>query len=729
MHPIKRSWASWLAVFFLLIPAWAYSQETPSAATVYDMEAGDFPPAAIASTTASAVTSLTEINMSSSVTAIKSGQPFWVMFDVKLKPGWHTYWVNQGDSGLGPVLTWTMPRGFSASDIYFMPPERVLIGELMNYGYHEHTYFPVKITPPSVVDPRMSFILSVKIDLLICQEQCVPDTVSLAMTIPAGAADAPVQPSADAAQIEAIVKQSYKHDEVAPAQGKYLLAGNEAQFFLPVKLTPEERERLATDGAFLPDVPGIINNTAKPVISVDETGVLIAVAKDPFIEKVDSPIGGVLLLGADASAKSIYTQLQPAEKLPAVSSSFGAVSKGGAKGLVTAMIFAFLGGVILNLMPCVFPILSLKALTIAKKAGHAGAHKEVRREGLAYTLGVLVSFALLSLLLILLQQSGVAIGWGYQLQSPVFVLVLAYLLLLVGLNLSGAFELPVLFGNTAMTLEAKAEQKFHGLGSFAAGVLAVLVATPCTAPFMAPAIGYALTQSPLKAVLIFEMLGLGLAFPYILFAIAPALASFLPKPGAWMHRFKQFLAFPMYGSAAWLIWVIAMQVGSEGLAMALFGMVMVAFTVWLLPLLQHRGIITRSIAWLIMLLLCALPLLHGYNRPEEVPHQPFSEVKLEEERATGRGVFVNATADWCITCKVNEAVALKGDDFSKALQKYKVTYMVADWTNRNNAITSFLKRHGRSGVPLYVYYPPQGEPKILPQLLTPGIIEDAFSKR
>jgi thiol:disulfide interchange protein DsbD len=386
------------------------------------------------------------------------------------------------------------------------------------------------------------------------------------------------------------------------------------------------------------------------------------------------------------------------------------------------LLFAVLGGLILNLMPCVLPVLSLKALTLVKKAG---SHPAVaRRHGIAYTLGVLSSFALIASVLIGLQHAGEAVGWGYQMQSPTFVGFLILLLFTVGLNLSGVFELPVLLGHIHVADDAR------GRSSFLTGVLATAVATPCTAPFMASALGVALTLPPFQAMLVFLALGFGLALPFLLISFCPPLLRLLPKPGAWMNTFKQVLAFAMYGSVIWLLWVLTLQTSAGGMVLALS-----ALLALVAALVLFRGIVALALVSLVAVVSLTmfsqltmqgsnkLPMQHAQSGVQIVD---FSRAKLEELRAQGKTVFVDATAAWCITCQVNARTAIHTE---RAMEKFKrrgAVLMIADWTSRNAEITQFLAEFGYNGVPLYVVYPAGGEPKVLPQILTTDIVVNAI---
>ena len=366
-------------------------------------------------------------------------------------------------------------------------------------------------------------------------------------------------------------------------------------------------------------------------------------------------------------------------------------------------------------MPCVLPVLSLKLLSLAKKA-HL-SRKESLKHGIAYSTGVLTCFTILGITMIAIQHAGVLVGWGFQLQSPMVITLLAVLMFLVGLNLIGAFTLPDILGSTGDTLT----RSNNASGSFFTGALAAIAATPCTAPFMAPAVGFALTQHPSTALLIFVMIGVGMASPYLLISLFPTCLRFLPRSGAWMETLRQFFAFPMFATAAWLLWVMTRQACTDALAPALSILVLVAFITW-----THRSIHTRSLKIILLVssISCVIYTLTLIERPssfksnEEATHIAYSTEKLSQLRKEGTPVLVNATADWCLTCKVNEITTLSSDAIALHFKTQGITYMIADWTKRDDAITKFLREHQRQGVPTYVFYPPHKEGIVLPQILS-----------
>jgi thiol:disulfide interchange protein DsbD len=454
-------------------------------------------------------------------------------------------------------------------------------------------------------------------------------------------------------------------------------------------------------------------------------------------DKLPPKFEGVISVYDEASSRRDYkVELAYTETLASVkpSTAVAAPTNSELSSLWQALLFALIGGLILNAMPCVFPVLSLKALDIARQSGrHAG---QVKARGLAYASGVVISFVVMAVVLILLQQAGNQIGWGTQFQSPLVVGIFAYFLFLIGLNLSGAFEIPMLFGNVGDSLTKSNDLK----GSFFTGVLAVLVATPCTAPYMGGAIGYAFTQPPVVILAIFAAMGLGMALPFLALSLYPNLATKLPKPGEWMETFKNALAFPMYLSVLWLLWVLGRQTDTDIVSLIVLGFIILVFTIWLWQVLSDNDVLVRIGIAIPLIILSFAPLwflpAESVNRnadscavPSMLEHgEPFTKTRLDQLRGQGRAVFVNATASWCITCQINERTTLGKDAIKKAFEEKDVVYLVADWTNRNEEITAFLDSFGRKGVPLYVYYPAKGDGVVLPQLLTESIVTEAISK-
>ncbi len=630
--------------------------------------------------------------------SIAPGQPFTLGVLLEPRAGWHTYWENPGDAGIPTTLQWTLPPGFTAGNIDWPAPSRLNEGPLTTFGYKGSSLLPVVITPPASL-VSTAYTIKVRADWLVCDEICVPESADLSITLPM-MMGAP--PSETAGQFTAHAK-----NRPQPLTASYYVKGNDIMLVLPALA------KNIKSAAYFPRESNIIQNAAEQTFKAEKDALVVTIAKNQ--EANPDRLTGIVTLATADGTKHYDVTLGRIEMAGSQTETF----------LPLLLLFALLGGLILNLMPCVLPVLSLKALAIVKKAGHD--HKTVVRMGLAYTLGILVSFAVIAGLLIALREGGESVGWGYQMQSPAFVGFLILLLFGIGLNLSGVFHLPVLFGKLAHDIDDETSAR----GSFFTGVLATAVATPCTAPFMASAIGVALTLPPLQAILIFEALGFGLALPFLLISIFPALRRFLPRPGAWMETFKKILAWPMYLSVVWLLWVLGLQTGFSGLVVALLGMAALAAVLRFRPSLLACALV----------LLLSLPILSRLeiNSAERVMETvekmgaetvEFSKEKLAQLRAAGKPVFVDATAAWCITCQVNARIAIHRDDTIAAFKEHGVTLMIADWTLRNDDITEFLTGFGYKGVPLYVYYPPDnGKPVVLPQLLTEDIVINAITPK
>jgi thiol:disulfide interchange protein DsbD len=633
--------------------------------------------------------------------AATSTEPFWAAVQFELNEHWHIYWKNPGDSGLEPTLNWTLPKGYSAGPVHYAPPSRVNLSGIYSYAYENEATLLIPVTPPA--DAKGGTI-AVQVEYLICKDVCIPGNAELSVDL----ADAENPGLIEAAQ-DSLPK---------PFAGEawYQRKGGMVELHFP-GITDFARAQ------WWPLTDGIITNADAQQIATSN-GELVVVA--PAGYKKDSPdFEGVLEI-ADGTENRQAWQVTATLKGAAVADAAvpPVTPQPVALGLLSALMLAFVGGLILNIMPCVLPVLSLKALSLAKKADSEA--KKVRREGLAYTAGILVSFVALAGALIAFKQAGHAVGWGFQLQEPGFVAILAYILFLVGLNLSGLFEISGRFTGAGSRYTA-----MDGTGgAFFTGVLATLVATPCSAPFMATALGFAFTQPPVISLLIFLSLGLGLAFPLLLISLVPAARHLLPRPGNWMVRFRQFLAFPMYASVIWLLWVLVQQSGADGLLYALAGMLVIAFILWAM---QVAGGVFKllwllagiALLWATVDVQKAAPV-NAVAAGEDSHVQVFSQELVDDYRAQGKPVFVVGTAAWCITCKVNERNALKDEAVLSHVQENDIQYLVADWTNYNEPIRQYLESFGRNGVPIYVWYPPQGEPQILPQLLTPSLVVESL---
>jgi thiol:disulfide interchange protein len=686
--------------------------------------------AAAAETSDRAATEQVEAQLVASVDAVYPGEEILLGVHQRIIPHWHTYWKNPGDSGIATVIDWILPQGASSGDILWPTPGRHSLGPVTNYGYENEVTLPARIKIPADAKPGERFTADAAVEWLVCREECLPQQVKLSLSLPIK--DTGTQRKQGHPWIDAALAQQ-------PSASPWSVQGSVSQEGPTLRVNlPKEQAQQLHEAWFYPDQWGWIAQSTKQTSRYENGALVLPLHKGDAPAKAGDTLSGVLVLksstNADAHGRSFIVQARLAA--PGAAQAATKPETQSDFSLLSALLFALLGGVILNLMPCVFPVLSIKALSLVGHAAHAP--RETRLHGLAYTAGVLASFALLAGLLIALKAGGAQIGWGFQFQSPVFVLAVAYLMFAVGLNLSGLFEI----GGAITGVGSSLADKSGYSGSFFTGVLATVVATPCTAPFMAAALGYALSQPPLPLLAIFLSLGLGLALPYLLLTWWPRLQRLLPRPGLWMERAKQLFAFPMYAAAAWLVWVLAQQAGPTAVGTALAGMVALALAAWLYgntrqqrPWLQHGGSAITA-------LLVVTALAGGYAGVQwqtavsaanttvatNKHWEAYSPERLQTLRDQGQPVFMNFTAAWCISCLVNERVALSDSSVVSAFKQSGITYLKGDWTNRDARITEILEKFGRSGVPLYVYYPAGAgsAPVELPQILTPGIVLDAI---
>ena len=714
-------------------------------------------PAAFALAGAGAATDNVKARLVSETDGIGPGQSIWVALELDVRDGWHTYWRNPGDSGQATHLDWTLPPGFSAGDIVWTTPHRFEIASLVNFGYAKHATHLVKITAPSDLKSAGPVDLEAKAGWLVCADVCIPESVNLDLKLPFKPAGGAVDPAAEPAFVEA----RSELPSAAPATASARIDNGQ----LVIALGKDWGASLSKikSLAFYPYDDGAIEYAApqtvarrdgslelsmklgyRPPTSGEVRGVLVAMEDaDAGATAVPIEIAAPLSAASAAAAQHAATapRFAPTSSASPVPSIAPAASPatGEPPSLPTLLLLAALGGLILNLMPCVFPVLSIKAIGLVEQAKkHPAA---VRTKGLTFAAGVIASMLCLAGILLALRAGGEEIGWGFQLQSPLFVTLMIYLLLAVGLNLSGVFDVG---GGLAGVGDSLTQGDSHR-ASFFTGVLTTLVATPCTAPFMAAAVGAALTQSPFVALLIFAALGVGLSVPYLLLSFAPWTRRALPKPGAWMETLKQIFAFPMYASAAWLLWVLAQQTSSFGLAAALAGAILVGLAAWAYE--KSKGVsaggrvVALTTAAAAMIVAIVLPVrLAGVASAAPVAAsaaaksedwQPYDPGRVADLRAHGAPVLVNFTASWCLTCLVNERNAFADSSVQRIFRDKGVTLMKGDWTNRDPVITQALADFGRAGVPLYVVYdgkPGSSEPVVLPQLLTAGIVENAFAE-
>jgi thiol:disulfide interchange protein len=674
--------------------------------------------------------------------ALGPGQSAWVALELDIREGWHTYWRNPGDSGEATRLTWQLPPGFTAGDIVWTTPHRFEVPPLVNYGYAKHAVHLVQITAPKDLQAGTALVLAAKASWLVCSDVCIPESADLNLHIPASAQAGEVDPKDEALFTAA-------RSELPSAQ----LAATAAHINgdqLVISLGKEWGATLAQikSLAFFPYDEGSIEYAAPQTLTRggDDLQLSMKVGYQPPQART---LRGVLVAteqnGNDTSAVPFeiaanFSGAAAPLKGPAQPAGVAAAPQ-SAHSLPVLMLFAVLGGLILNLMPCVFPVLSIKALNVMEQAkAHPAA---VRAKGLVFAGGVIASMLCLAGAMLALRAGGEQIGWGFQLQSPLFVTFLVYLLIAVGLNLSGVFEV----GGGLAGVGDNLTRGDSYSSSFFTGVLATVVATPCSAPFMAPALGAALTQPAGKALCIFAALGLGIALPYVILSFAPWMRRILPKPGAWMETLKQLFAFPVYATAAWLLWVLAEQTSPLGLGAALAGAILISLSAWVYQKSHSSAgggrVAVLAIALISLAVALFLPVRAAQvaavsgalSTPRAAAHgedewQPYDAARVAELSAAGKPLLVNFTASWCLTCLVNERNAFADPAVQQIFHNKNVTLMKGDWTKRDPAITQALSQFGRAGVPLYLVYngrPGSSAPQVLPQILTAGVVQNAFA--
>jgi thiol:disulfide interchange protein DsbD len=682
-------------------------------------------------------------------TTFQPGKPIDAALRLKIIDHWHTYWRNPGDSGLPTKLKWTLPEGFAAGEIEWPYPKKLPLGPLMNFGYEGEVLHLVSIQTPAAFQPGAKVTFRAKADWLVCADVCIPEegVVSLSLT---AADSAPAVNSrweaAFARTQAALPSQTLSNVSVA-------IDGMTATIKVKTKAMID-----ASAVAFYPHRDDVMANAGKQGFSKTRDGFTLTV---PLAEPRNNDLkafDGVLAAeeadkravnwGSGISARAV-TISAPVVYLGGASSSKS--SNGGqvqAKmpetprselSLIMALGFAFLGGLVLNLMPCVFPVLGIKVMGFVENAH--GQSRLLRRQGAAYFVGVLLSFMALAGLMLALRGAGQSIGWGFQMQEPLFVGALAVLFFVMALNLSGVFE----FGTSIQAVAGDAEHRAQSnplVGAIISGVLATVVATPCMAPGLGASVGFTLSQSAPIALLVFVAMAVGLALPVSLLSFFPALLRYLPKPGAWMDTFKQVMAFPLYGTVVWLVWILGAQTGNDGVAALLAGLTVLALAGWVYGRMQMRkpmaaiavglalGAVGLWFAWMGTAIVApdAEPVSGSTPAPVSASDWvPFSKEKISALRQDGKSVFVDFTATWCITCQVNKRVALNDEAVVAQMKARNVVRMKADWTRKDPAITAALAEFGRNGVPLYVLYPPSGEPAILPELLTPMLVLESIS--
>jgi len=679
------------------------------------------------------------------VASIQPGTPFTVAIRFQMDPGWHNYWRNAGDSGLPTTVEWDLPAGFRAGEIQWPYPERIVAYPLVDYGYSHEVALLVEITPPRDLRVGSSVKLAARVDWLICERVCLPAYEEVEAQLPVKAE----APAPDPAWTDLFAATRNRLPREVPGwtlsaevtEGGYQLHVRNGARGRPV---PEEIY-------FYPAQKNVVAHSKPQERTPAEGGFNLDLAGSPYATQPITPLRGVLVAEGGGSwdadggvvAMAVDVPVEGAPPPPAETQDAGEAGEAGVAGatvpaaggdltLMLALAFAFFGGILLNLMPCVFPVLSLKILGAAGQGGVD--RRTVRNQGLVFGLGVVLSFLSLAGALVALRAGGAGLGWGFQLQSPFFVAAMAGLFFAIGLNLMGVFEV-----GAALTRLGSRPGAPSGYGeSLASGVLATVIATPCTAPFMGAALGFALTRSVPETLLIFGLLGLGMALPYVVLSMAPGLLERLPRPGAWMETMKQILAFPMFATVIWLVWVFGQQAGVGGATYLLMALLLVGAAGWMVGR-WHRtdlrsGVMARALS-VIVLALAVLAVVKGSAQEPPISAVredwlAFSPEELARTVEAGQPAFVDFTAAWCLTCQVNERLVLSTETVMGAFRNRNVALFKADWTRQDPVITAALEGLGRSGVPVYVLYSglPGSEPVVLPAILTQEIVVGALER-
>lgn len=650
---------------------------------------------------------------------IAPGGTLQIGLSITLEEHWHVYWFNPGDSGEAPSIKWTLPKGLSTSALSFPPPIRLPLGPLMDFGYQDEVTFPITLTADKSTKPG-KIHLDAHVNWLVCASQCVPGKAHLGMDL-----DVVPGPLPEPEQVGALGTFLKKIPVPLRKDMSVTAIGDSRQIMLTLKTGAREDE-----GEFFPFDQDIISNPADQTIEPQPDGMqlhLVRIAEpDGKMAPLPKQLHGLLKMNDNESYE--FTVPLTAGVVPPVAG--GTPVKAGSPSptsnvtLLGALGLAFVGGILLNLMPCVFPVLFLKGLALVNSSGEESKHQ--RAHGLVYTFGILVSFWAIVGVLLVLRAGGSQFGWGFQLQSPTFVAILALLIFFFALSLAGQFEI----GLSLMGAGDSLTRKQGYAGSFFTGVLATVVATPCTAPLMGAAIGFALAQSNVVAFGVFTALALGLALPYLVLSWQPAWTSILPRPGAWMEVLKQLTAVPLFGTVIVLAWVFGSLYGTTGLdrvAALLAGFLVLAIAGWALGRWPAKW---GSAITAVVLIALALWLPLRTPKVETETWIPYTTASLEAAKASGNPVFVDFTAAWCLSCKVNEAAVLQSAEVKEKFADAKVVLLKADWTAHDDFISSELAKLDRSGVPTYVIYPAgkNSNADVLPELLTKSIVLKALEK-
>lgn len=664
----------------------------------------------------------------SEVTSVQPGQTFWVAVKLKMDDHWHVYWRNVGDTGLETAVEWKLPDGFSAGKMNWPYPEKIVEEDLVVFGYHGEQYLLIPVSVDKDVKTGQKVKLSATVSWLVCAETCVPGDTTVSIQLPVKEA----APQTAHEQIR-VFAEARAHLPLAKSDWEFTASSENGMITLEAR-PPQWLKKALSAAEFYPYQADLVKYNIAEKFEPRGKGFRLQI---PLKEDAQLPdtLRGILVSpdgwrGA-GSERAVEIDIPFGEK--------EGPDLGGLNSIWLAILFSFLGGIILNLMPCVLPVLSIKIMSFIKQAHDE--HIASWKHGVSFTVGVLVSFLALAGLLLILKAGGASLGWGFQLQSPGFIIIVSVFMFLFGLSMLGVYEI-----GTSMTTVGGKTQGITGLaGSFVSGITAVIVATPCTAPFMGSALGFALTQPVWASLTVFFFLGLGMAAPFLLLSSVPALLKYVPKPGRWMESLEQFMGFLLVGTVLWLLWVLAIQAGSNAVIFVLVDLFITAVGAWIYGRWGNLAMAkrTRVIAWILTFILIVgsnayvLANIDSYSSSPEaalsngegIEWQTFSEEKVTQLVAEGTPVFIDFTAAWCLSCQVNEQVAFGDPEVQKKFKELGIAALKADWTKRDAKIAKALAKFNRNSVPLYVLYSgqPGAAPRLLPEIITPGIVLEALN--
>lgn len=707
-----------------------------------------------------------KVNLLQEEETIQPGRPFWVALHLELEKDWHVYWKNPGDAGIPLKVEWILPAGFEAGPLQWPFPEKFTAADMVGFGYTSEVTLLSQVTPSAQLDPNAKIDLQAKINWLVCSSlTCQPGSATVMLPLMVSNEKPPIKAQFAAIFQQARAKIPQTHIEVKTIR---------KQGIVQLEVPQDTREQAdIREVEFFPEQQNVIDHSIEPTVDTSSgksNRYLVNLKGSDEIGAGSQYLKGVLVLHKQNGAqeafdvdspieegedKDVLSLLTSSDRSPPslsighsapISHSPSSFNFEGGVGL--ALLFAFIGGMILNLMPCVLPVMSFKVMSFVKMAGES--RSLTLKHGLMFSLGVILSFWLLASVMLMLRTYGQAVGWGFQLQEPLFVVILASLLFIFALSLFGVFEWGMFFASWAGQTQADTTQKSSGYtGSFLSGVLATAVATPCTGPFLGSAVGFAVTLPIFQSLLIFTSLGLGMCFPYLLLAAFPSFLRFMPKPGAWMETFKQLMAFLLLATVLWLMWVFSAQTDAFSLICLLAGLLCFSIGAWIYgrgcsPIAKRR---TRIFAYAFVLLFAFMgveailfPRASWYSQESSSPNskssgdhwvgwENFSPERVAQLRREGKPILIDFTAKWCLICQANHLV-LASDEVKKQLDDLGVVKMKADWTKSDPVITEELSKFGRNSVPLYVLYGPEESqaPLILPQVLTPDVVAEHLDK-